>query len=139
MYVYKSSLGGSSSLPLSSEIWSGAKNCGSNADGSVQVKCTKLKGKPFEWIIVPHYILEQPTKIMRRFLIQVKWTKERRRIFQMNIFKSSPKIGEGHQVCFFFLSNSSEQISPMISFLGCPRKWRCFYFLKKSVDLPSRF
>ena len=50
----------------------------------------------------------------------------------MNIFKSSPKIGGGHQVCFFFLSNSSEQISPMISFLGCPRKWRCFYLLKKN-------
>ena len=51
--MHKSSIGDSSSLPLSSEVWSGAKNCGSNANGSVQVKCTNINGKPFEWIIVP--------------------------------------------------------------------------------------
>jgi hypothetical protein len=79
IYVHKSSLGGSSSLPTTSEIWSEPDYCGS--DGTVQVKCTKLKGKPFEWIIVPHYILEQPTIIMRRFLIQIKGT-----------FKESSKV-----------------------------------------------
>ena len=96
IYVHKSSIGGSSSLPLSSEVWSGPKNCGSNADGSVQVKCTKLKGKTFERIIVPHLILGQPREIKGHFLIQLKGTKSRRRKFQMIIFKGWLKIGEGN-------------------------------------------
>ena len=53
------------SLPITSEGWSGAKNCGS--DGTVQVKCTKLNGKPFERIIAPHLILGQPREIKGHF------------------------------------------------------------------------
>ena len=64
------SLGGSMSLPITSEEWNtGAydpKYCGSN--GTVQVKCTKLNGKPFERIIVPHLILGQPREIKGHFL-----------------------------------------------------------------------
>ena len=94
--MHKSSLGGSSSLPMSSEVWSAANYCGSNADGSVQVKCTKLKGKPFKRIIVPHLILGQPREIKGHFLIQLKGTKSRRRKCQMIIFKGCLKIGEGN-------------------------------------------
>ena len=67
IYVHKSSLGGSSSLPTTSEIWSEPDYCGS--DGTVQVKCTKLNGKPFERIIVPHLILGQPREIKGHFLV----------------------------------------------------------------------
>ena len=71
--MHKSSLGGSSSLPDTTEEWSNTINpsqCGS--DGAVQVKCTKLNGKPFERIIVPHLILGQPREIKGHFLIQLK-------------------------------------------------------------------
>ena len=44
--MHKTSLGGSSSLPIMLEKWSNAINpdyCGS--DGTVQVKCTKINSK----------------------------------------------------------------------------------------------
>ena len=56
--MHKSSLGGSSSLPDTTEEWSNTINpsqCGS--DGTVQVKCTKINGKPFKKIIAPDHIL----------------------------------------------------------------------------------
>ena len=53
-YVYKSSLGGSNSLPITSEEWSG-DYC--ESDGTVQVKCTKINGKPLEKILAPDHIL----------------------------------------------------------------------------------
>ena len=66
--MHKSSLGNSSSLPITSEEWTaiggtelnseGFFFCGSS--GAVQVKCAKIKGKPFEKIIVPHYNQRQP-------------------------------------------------------------------------------
>ena len=50
----KSSVGGSNSLPITSEEWSDyedvPKYCGSN--GNVQVKCIKINGKPLEKIKV---------------------------------------------------------------------------------------
>ena len=54
IYAHKSYLGGSSSLPITSEEWSEPDYCGS--DGTVQVKCTKLNGKPFKMITVPQLI-----------------------------------------------------------------------------------
>ena len=48
--MHKSSIGGSSSLPINSEEWRSddPKFCGS--DGTVQVKCTKLNGEPLQAI-----------------------------------------------------------------------------------------
>ena len=49
-YVHKSSLGDSSSLPITSKEWRSddPKFCGS--DGTVQVKCTKVNGEPLQAI-----------------------------------------------------------------------------------------
>ena len=64
IHVHKSSLGNSSSLPITSEEWTaiggtelnseGFFFCGSS--GAVQVKCAKFKGKPFEKIIHSKYL-----------------------------------------------------------------------------------
>ena len=70
IYAHKSFLGDSSSLPILLEEWSDADVCGS--DGTVQVKCTKIIGKPFEKrVIVPRHILGQPRKIREQFLTKV--------------------------------------------------------------------
>ena len=53
--MHKSSIGGSSSLPITSEEWSDPDTCGS--DGTVQVKCTKINGKPLKKSIAPDHIL----------------------------------------------------------------------------------
>ena len=53
------------SLPITSEEWNtGAedpKYCGSS--GTVQVKCTKITGTPFERMIIPHHIIGQSSEI----------------------------------------------------------------------------
>ena len=53
IYIHESSLGGSQSLPIKSEKWSGRRNCGSN--GSVRVQCTKINGMLFERILTIKY------------------------------------------------------------------------------------
>ena len=59
--MHKSSPGGSSSLPIITEEWSAPGFCGS--DGTVQVKCTKITGTPFERMIIPHHIIGQSSEI----------------------------------------------------------------------------
>ena len=67
--MHKSFLGGSNSLPTTSEVWSGGGRGGyyCRGGGSVQVKCIKLNGKIFERIIVPHHILGKLREISGAF------------------------------------------------------------------------